>query len=264
MFESAFMRVALVASIATSVPLSVVGVYLVVRRVVFLGLVLANAATVGAAVASVVGWPPEVASMVAAVVAALGLGLMSTPRRISSEAIIGWAYASAASATVLILAGSAAADADTLHLMYGNVLAVSPSHAKGLVVVALAIGIVHAIFGRRFLLVTFDAEAARVGGVRTRLWSLCLNLSIGVTTAAAVHEIGALLAFALLTLAPTASLLMTRRIATTFAASAAIGVTAVCVGLVAAFKLDLPPGPLSVAVLAVAVPAAALVGRWQD
>ncbi|HUK36151.1 MAG TPA: metal ABC transporter permease, partial [Vicinamibacterales bacterium] len=89
MFESAFMRVALVASIATSVPLSVVGVYLVVRRVVFLGLVLANAATVGAAVASVVGWPPEVASMVAAVVAALGLGLMSTPRRISSEAIIG-------------------------------------------------------------------------------------------------------------------------------------------------------------------------------
>ena len=59
MFESSFMRVALVASIATSAPLAVIGVYLIIRRVVFLGLVLANAAAVGAAVAQVVGWRPE-------------------------------------------------------------------------------------------------------------------------------------------------------------------------------------------------------------
>ncbi len=263
MFESSFMRVALVASIATSAPLSVIGVYLIIRRVVFLGLVLANAATVGAAVAQTVGWPPEIASVAAAVAAALGLGLMSTPRRASSEAIIGWAYAAASSATVLILAGTAAADADTLHLLYGNVLAVSPSHDTALILVALAIGIVHAIFGRRFLLVTFDAEAAQVAGVHTRLWALGLNLSIGVAAAAAVHEIGALLTFSLLTLAPTASLLITRRIATTFAVSAAIGMTAVCGGLVAAFQLDLPPGPVSVAALALTVPAAALFSRWQ-
>jgi ABC-type Mn2+/Zn2+ transport system permease subunit len=55
MFEAAFMRVALIASVAASVPLSVLGVYLLVRRVVFLGLVLANAATVGAAVAQING-----------------------------------------------------------------------------------------------------------------------------------------------------------------------------------------------------------------
>ena len=47
MFEAAFMRVALLASIAVSIPLSVIGVYLTIRRVVFLGLVLANAATIG-------------------------------------------------------------------------------------------------------------------------------------------------------------------------------------------------------------------------
>jgi ABC-type Mn2+/Zn2+ transport system permease subunit len=182
---------------------------------------------------------------------------------VSAESIIGWAYAAAASATVLVLAGSAAADADTLHLLYGNVLAVSPSHATALVLVALTIGIVHALFGRRFLLVTFDAEAAQVAGVHTRLWSLGLNLSIGVATAAAVHEIGALLTFSLLTLAPMASLLITRRIATTFAISGAIGMTAVCVGLVAAFQLDLPPGPVSVAALALTVPVAALLGRQR-
>ena len=47
MFESVFMRLALIASIATGVSLGVMGVYLVLRRVVFLGLVVANAATLG-------------------------------------------------------------------------------------------------------------------------------------------------------------------------------------------------------------------------
>ena len=47
MFEPVFMRLALIASIATGVSLGVMGVYLVIRRVVFLGLVVANAATLG-------------------------------------------------------------------------------------------------------------------------------------------------------------------------------------------------------------------------
>ena len=163
------------------------------------------------------------------------MAFLPSPRRVSGESITGWAYAAAASATVLILAGATAADADTLHLLYGNVLAVSPSHATGLAVLALVIGVVHVLFGSRFLLITFDAEAAQVAGVNTRLWSICLNLSIGAVAAAAVHEVGALLTFALLTLAPMASLLVTRRIRTTFVVSAAIGIAAVCGGLVVAF-----------------------------
>jgi ABC-type Mn2+/Zn2+ transport system permease subunit len=264
MFEAGFMRVALVASIAASAPLSIIGVYLTIRRVVFLGLVLANAATVGAAVAQVFGWPPEIASVGAALITAFALGVLPSPHRVSGESITGWAYAAAASATVLILAGTTAADADTLHLLYGNVLTVSPGHAAGLVVLALGIGLVHVLFGSRFLLVTFDAEAAQVAGVNTRFWSVCLNLSIGAAAAATVHEIGALLTFSLLTLAPMASLLVTRRIHTTFAASAVVGVSAVCTGLALAFQLDLPPGPVSVALLVLAVVVAALVSRWQD
>ena len=70
--------------------------------------------------------------------------------------------------------------------------------------------------------------------------------------------------FALLTLPPVASLLVTRRIGSTFLVSAAIGVFAVCAGLIVAFYMDLPPGPVSVALLALAVVAAAITSRWQD
>ncbi len=254
------MRLALVASVAASVSLSVMGVYLIIRRVVFLGLVLANAATVGAAVGEIAGWPPEIAAVLSTVAAALALGAIPAPRRISAEAIMGWAYAAAAAATVLILAGSNRANVDTLHLLYGNVLAVSPGHATGLAFLALAIVAVHAIFAQRFLLITFDAEGAQVGGIHTRGWSLLLNLWIGLAIAAAVHEVGVLLTFSLLTLAPTSSLLVARSLRAAFAVSAAIGVGAVCLGLVAAWYLDLPPGPLSVVPLVVAVVAAGALG----
>ena len=264
MFEVMFMSVALAASIAASVPLSIIGVYLVVRRVVFLGLVLANAATAGAAAAQVLAWPPEITAVAAALLTALGMGVLPATRLVSGESITAWAYAAAASATVLILAGAAAADADTLHLLYGNVLAVSSSHATALGILALAIVTVHVVFAPRFLLITFDAEAAQVAGVNTRAWSMGLNLSIGVAAAAAVHEVGVLLTFSLLTLAPVASLLVTRRIRSTFLVSAAIGVFAVCAGLMVAFYMDLPPGPVSVALLALAVVTAAIISRWQD
>jgi zinc transport system permease protein len=260
MFEPTFMRLALIAAVAMGASLGILGVYLVIRRVVFLGLVLANAATVGAAAAEVFQWTPEIASIVAAVVAALGLGLVQRPRRVSAESLMGWAYATAASAPVLILAAVAAPDADTLHMLFGNLLAVSVSHAAGLAMVALIIGLAHMLFSQRFLLVSFDAEAARVAGVNVRLWSLGLNLLVGVAAAAAVHEIGALLTFALLTLPAMAALLVTTNMRATFITAAALGATMPCLGLAVSFYFDLPGGPASVALLSISVLAAGTMG----
>jgi ABC-type Mn2+/Zn2+ transport system permease subunit len=260
MFEPVFMRLALIASVATGASLGIIGVYLAFRRVVFLGLVLANAATVGAAVAEVFDWSPEITSTVAAVAVALGLGLVQRPRRVSSESVMGWAYAAASSAPVLILAAVAAPDADTLHMLFGNLLAVSSSHTVGLVIVAVVIGLAHVLFSRRFLLVTFDAEAAQVAGVNARLWSLGLNLLVGVAAAAAVHEIGALLTFSLLTLPAMTALLVTASVRATFAVAVVLGALLPCLGLATSFYLDLPAGPASVALLSISVLAAAALG----
>jgi len=253
MFEPMFMRLALVAAIASGASLGLMGVYLAIRRVVFLGLVLANAATVGSALAQIFGWMPEITSIAAAVLAALVLGTLPVPRRVSAESITGWAYAAASSATVLILASAAKADTDTLHLLFGNLLAVSFGHAAALVVIAAGVGLIHLLFRRRFVLVTFDPETARVAGVKTGLWSMCLNLAIGVAAAAAVHEIGALLTFALLTLPAMAALLVTTSMRAAFTLAAAVGASLGVLGLVVSFYFDLPAGPASVALLAIGV-----------
>ena len=264
MFEPTFMRLALIASVATGASLGIMGVYLVIRRSVFMGLVLANAATMGAAAAQGFRWPPEIASMVAAVASSVGLGLIQRPRRVSVESLMGWAYAAAASAPVLILAAVAAPDADTLHMLFGNLLAVSVSDAVGLVIVATVTVLAHLLFSQRFLLVSVDAEAAQVAGVNVRRWSVSLNFLMGMAAAAAVHEIGALLTFALLTLPATAALLVTTSVRAAFTTAAVLGAFLPCLGLAVSFYLDLPAGPASVALLSVSVLVAAAVGSFSS
>ena len=256
------MRLALVASIATGASLGLLGVYLAIRRTVFLGLVLANAATVGSASAAAFSWPSEIASGAASVAAGLGLGLLQKPRRVSAESVMGWAYAAASSAPVIILALAAAPDTDALHMLFGNLLAVSVGHAAGLVVLALIVGLTHVLFSRRFLLVTFDPEAAQVAGVNPRRWSMGLNVMIAVAAAAAAQEIGALLVFALLTLPAMAALLVTTNMRALVITASLIGATVPCLGLAVSFYLDLPAGPASVALLSISVPVAAAVSYF--
>jgi zinc transport system permease protein len=255
------MRLALMASIATGVSLGVMGVYLVIRRVVFLGLVVANTAALGAALAQAVGLAPDLLSLATAVGAAVALGRAQTSNRMSAESLMGWAYAAASSATVLLLSWVPGASADTLHLLFGNVLAVQTTTVVGLTVVAVVVVSMQLLFGRRFLIVTFDPEAATVAGVDTRLWSWVLNLTIGAAAAAAVQAIGALSTFALLTLPAAAALLVTRSVRATFATAALLSVTLPALALVVSFYLDLPAGPASVALLAMGVPIAAMAKR---
>jgi zinc transport system permease protein len=262
MFEPVFMRLALVAAVSSGAALGIMGVYLVTRRVVFLGLVLANAATVGGAVAQLVGWTPEIAGAGTALMTAVLLGVAPTPQRVPNESVMGWAYAAASAATVLVLARASAADADTMHLLFGNLLAVTAGHAFSLAAMAVAMVVAHITFMRRFLLATFDAEAAQVAGVNVRGWSLLLNLLVGAGAAMAVHHIGALLTFALLTLPAMAALLLTTSVRAAFAAAAVLGTLLAFCGLALSFCFDLPAGPATVALLAASVPATAIAGRW--
>lgn len=256
-----FMRLAAAAGLAAALALSILGVYVVLKRVVFVGLTLANLATLGGAVALAMHLPMEAAAILVTLAGAAALALAATPRVIPSESLIGWGFAAASGLTVLVLARSTGADAEAMRLLFGNVLAITRHEAILMTVVAAVVVSVNALFARRFVLVVFDPLAARAAGIDTTLWMLVLYLTIGGATAAAVHETGALLAFALLVLPAMAALLVSGRLMTAFLISAAIALTCVAAGLILSYYWDLPTGPLTVAFLAAAVPLAAVLRR---
>jgi ABC-type Mn2+/Zn2+ transport system permease subunit len=263
MFAADFMRTAALGGAAAALALGVLGVYVVLRRVVFVGLALANVATLGAAIAVTLAWSYEVTIVAAATLAAVALALLATPRRVPAESLVGWGYAASAGATVLILARSAPDTMQVMGLVFGTVLAVRPGEAWTLGGLALLVIAVHLVLGKRLTLVVFDPDTARAAGVRTTGWTVFLYLLVGVATAAGLRATGTLLAFSLLTLPAMAALLVTRSLLATFALSAAIAVTALLVGLTLSFQWDLPTGPLTVVLLAGVVAAAQLVARLR-
>jgi zinc transport system permease protein len=263
MFELDFMRLAALGGAAAALALSVLGVYIVLRRVVFVGLAVANVATLGAAVALTVGLPPEIVVIGAAVAAAVSLALTATPRRVPAESLVGWGYAAAAALTVLILARSAVSTLQVMGLVFGMVLAVTRGEAWMLVVLAAVIVAIHVMVGQRLVLVLFDTDAARAAGVRTGAWTMFLYLLVGVAVSAGLRTTGTLLSFAFLTLPAMAALLLTQSLSAAFALSAAIGVTAMLGGLVMSFRWDLPTGPVTVALLAGVVGVAQIVDHFR-
>lgn len=261
MFELEFMRMAALGGTAAALALSLLGVYIVLRRVVFVGLAIANVATLGVAVALTAGLPPQIVVLLAAVAAALSLALTATPRRVPAESLVGWGYAAAAAFTVLVLARSAVDTLQVMGLVFGMVLAVTPVEAWMLVGVAAVIVAFHVMVGARLILVLFDTDAARAAGVRTGPWTMVLYLLVGIAVSAGLRTTGTLLSFAFLTLPAMAALLLTQSLAAAFGLSAAIGMTAMLSGLVVSFQWDLPTGPVTVALLAGAVGIAQIVDR---
>jgi zinc transport system permease protein len=266
MFEPEFMRMAALGGAGAAVALSILGVYIVLRRVVFVGLAIANVATLGAAIALTAGLPPGIVVIGSAGAAALSLALTATPRRVPAESLVGWGYAAAAALTVLILSRSAADTLAVMGLVFGMVLAVTRLDAGILVAIATGIVAMHVMFGQRLILVLFDPDAARAAGVRTGAWTMFLYLLVALAVSAGLRTTGTLLSFAFLTLPAMAALLLTQSLARAFALSAVIGVAAMLSGLMLSFAWDLPTGPVTVALLAGAVGATQVVdavGRYR-
>ena len=260
-FGASFMRWALLAGLLVTGVCGYVGVYVVLKRIVFVGVALAEVSSAGVALALLVGFNPFLGAVV---LMFAGIGLFSVrwaPRRVARESFIGVGWAVASAFGVLLIAKSAQGEAHMHDLMFGNILTVDPRSviqtAAGLAIVLLA----HALFSKEFLFVSFDAETADASGYHARSWDLLLYATIGLSIAFSIHTVGVLLAFSALVLPPVTALLLTRRMKATFATSAVLGMLPVPIGLYLSFARDLPTSAVIVAVMFAMMLLGGLIGR---
>jgi zinc transport system permease protein len=246
------------------------GVYVVLRRTVFVSAALTQLSTLGLVAALVleeaIGVEVERASVQLAVATlfsvagALALGGLGT-RRIPAEAGVGIAYVSAGALVVLGSARLVHAAHDLGGMVFGNAVAVARGELVALAAVAAATVAVHAAFARRLVFVSFDAETAEAMGVPPRRWNALLFFTLGLAIPASARALGALPVFALLTVPASAALLAGLGLTASFATAATIGAVAAVGGYVASWFGQTPTGPTMVVLAAVFVPLAAIAGR---
>ncbi len=249
-------RDALYGTLVIALICSALGVYVVLRRIVFVGASLAQMSTLGIAVsfwlagvgvAGVITTRPIVLSLLATLLGVVFFSAGMKRARIPPDARIGVAYVVAGALAVLFIAKAAAGEAHDIFLQ-GNILGITRGDWLVLLGVTLPVLLLHVVFYKEFLFISFDQETARTLGYRVERWTLLLYLTIGLSIAFAMQFAGLMLVFDFLVLPAVTGLLMARGMSGVFTWAIGAGLTAAVIGFSLSVPFDLPTGPAIVAV----------------
>jgi zinc transport system permease protein len=267
-------REALYGALVIAIACSVLGVYVVLRRIVFVGAAIAQLSSAGIALALFLGGMgvvsgiaghPTAFSLAFALAGAMFFALGGGQRAgVPPDATIGVAYAVAASAGVILIAKAKGGEAHDIFLS-GNILGITRSDTLVLLAVTVPVLIAHVLFYKEFLFVSFDRETARTLGYRVTFWNVFLYATLGLVIAFAMQFAGVILVFNFLVLPAVTGLLLARSMAGIFTVAVTSGIMAAVVGFSLSVPLDLPSGPAIIAtsgaLVLLAWPARLLQGR---
>ena len=245
--EHEFMRRALIAALLVALLCGYLGVYVVLKRIVFVGVALAEMSSAGVALGLLLGFSPLWASALLTLAGTILFSLRLASRRFPNETSIGLVYALAAAVGVMLIAKNAHGEAEMLKLMQGDVLTVDSAETLQMGVVFFVVALAHALFRKEWTLVSFDRDQATTLGWNAGLWDFTLFLSIGISIALSIRAGGVLLTSAMLVMPAATALLLCDRMKNALLVAPILGATSVVLGLhFSLFSFDVPASAASV------------------
>jgi ABC-type Mn2+/Zn2+ transport system permease subunit len=241
-FTLGFMQKALVASVTVGVVCAVIGCYIVLRSMAFLGDALAHAILPGVAVAYLVGANLLAGALVAGVIVAVGISYVSRAGTIKEDTAIGIFFAAALALGVVLISTTRTYAVDLTHVLFGNVLGVTVTDLWISGLLALAVLVAILLLYKRLLVVSFDPVLGQTLGLHTHALRTGLFLMLAATIVVALKTVGVALVAAMLVTPPAAAYLLTRRLPTMMAMSALIGVVSAVGGLYVSYYLGVASG----------------------
>lgn len=237
-----FMQRALVASVLVGGLCAIVGCYVVLRGMAFLGDALAHAILPGVAIAFLLGGDLFVGALVMGIVVALGIGYLSRGGRVREDTAIGIIFSGALALGVVLISSAQSYQADLTHILFGNVLGVT--NRDLLLTVGFGAGVLAAIvlLYKELLIFTFDPTFAATLKLPVRALRYLLMVLLAVTVVVSLQTLGVGLVAALLVTPPAAASLLTRRLPRMMIAAAAIGILASIIGLYVSYYLHVAAG----------------------
>lgn len=237
-----FMQRGLLAAVIVGVLCAVIGCYVVLRSMAFIGDAMAHAILPGVALAYLLNGDLLVGALAAAIAAALGISFFSRQGTIKEDTAIGILFAAALSLGVLLISTIRTYAVDLTHILFGNVLGVSTSDlwltgGLGLIVLGSIV-----LFYRGFLVISFDPVLAATLRLPVGHLHTLLLLLLSLTIVVSLQTVGVGLVAAMLVTPAATAYLLTRRLPAMMVVSALIGACASIGGLYLSFYLNVASG----------------------
>lgn len=243
-----FMWRGLLAVIMVGTICPVLGSYVILRGMAFLGDALAHIILPGVVLAYLFGWPLALGALLVGVLAAVGIGTLSQGSEIREDTAIGIIFVGSFALGIAMISIVSNYAVDLSHILFGNILGVSIADlwltlGLGLLVLATVF-----TFYKEFLVLAFDSTLAVVLRLPERFLRHLFSILIAVTIVTALQTVGVALVLAMLVTPAATAQLLTQRLPTMMLTAALLGVTSNVIGLYLSFYFNIASGPAMVLV----------------
>lgn len=245
----AFVQKGLIGAAIIGATCSLIGVFVVLRGMSYIGSGIAHGSLAGVALAFLMGWNPLVLSTIAALLMVIFIEGVNRKTDLKMDTSIGVMFSLAMALAVLFIGMIKKYTPDLMSYLFGNLLRVTVPELWAMTIVGLVVLAVIVLFFKELQFSTFDPEMAEVSGIPAGVISLILSLLMGMTIVVSLQAVGELLVLALIVLPASAAFQLTQSLSKMIVISVGIGVFASLAGLVAAFYLDAPTGSTIVMIL---------------
>jgi manganese/iron transport system permease protein len=258
-----FMQRGLLAGTMVGILCAVIGTYVVLRGMAFLGDALAHAILPGIAIAYIFGGNLLLGALVAAVVVAISVGYFSRQGTVKEDTAIGILFAAALSLGVAIISSIRTYAVDLSHILFGNVLGVSTSDLWLTAGLGLLVLLTVFLLYRPFMVISFDPVLAATLRLPAELLRNVLLVLLAVTIVVSLQTVGAGLASAMLVTPAATAYLLTKRLSSMMLVSAVLGAVSSIVGLYISYYMNIVSGSAIVLTATVIFLAVFLVKRGK-
>jgi len=247
-FQYPFMLRALWASLIVGIVCPVLGTYVVLRGMAFLGDALAHIILPGVVLAFLLGWPVALGALVAGVLAALAINAISTRAELREDAAIGVVLAGAFALGVALLSLQRSYAVDLTHILFGDLLGVTTADLGLMGALGALVLLVVVAFYKEFLVLSFDPLLATTLRLPVSFLKNVLLVLLAVVIVMSLQVVGVALVLAMLVTPASAAYLWSRRLPPMMAIAAGFGSISAVVGLLLSYHLNLASGPAIVLV----------------
>ena len=247
--DLAFLPKALVVAVVAAIVCGVVGTYVVLRGMAFIGDAVAHAVFPGLAVAFVVSGNLVVGGTIAGVVTAILVAVFAQNRRLKEDSVIGVFFVSAFALGIVVISRAPGYAGSLQQFLFGSITGIPDRDVYVVTLTGLAVILAILLLHKEFVAVTLDREMARAAGLRVFWLDIVLYVLVTLAVVISVQTIGNILVLALLITPAATARLLTDRLTVMMVLAPLLGGLSAVVGLYLSWSWDLPAGGTIVLVL---------------
>jgi ABC-type Mn2+/Zn2+ transport system permease subunit len=258
--DNEFMLRALLAGSLVAIACAIVGTFVVLRGLAFIGDALAHGVLPGIAGALLIGAPGVLGAAVGAAAMIAGVNLVRRRSKLSGDTAIGLLFVGMLALGVVMVSRSDSFSGDLTQILFGEVLGIQTGDLWLQAAAAVVVAAVAAVCARPFLLLSFDHDQCRVAGFRAELYEWVMLGLVALTVVVSFQTVGTLLVFGMLLAPPATAALVARRVSAMMLLAGVLGIASVYLGLLISYHQDLAAGA-TIVLVEVVIFFALLIGR---